>query len=392
MHICYVSREFPPELPTAGIGTYLDVVSSSMVSMGNSCVIISSSSKNESDQYDYLGRRVIRIKVSEAGGLFDNIKFMLKAAMCLKRLNMERKIDLTEVPDYLGQGLFLKFFTPSIPISIRLHGGQEVSNASDRLSFSPYTRITYLFEWISLNFLADHISSPSDYMLSFVSKKIFFYRNTIDVFPNPIHTKISSKSYKKRDEVVLFVGRLEERKGVHDIACILDQFFEACPNARIEFIGSDCRYKGLNMSKFILENTKTANHGKITFRGQLTNELAREQMFSSKILIMPSYRESFGLVALEAMASGLPVLAYDTTALPEVLGKDNASMIVDRGNKEMLLNRLIDLFGDDRHLERTSKICLERVANVYSLPIVEKIIYDTYCRVIAAHTVKLKKL
>ena len=71
MNLCYVSREFPPELPTAGIGTYLDVVSSSMALLGNSVVIVTSSTKKESDEYDHLGRRVIRIKVPSSGGFFD---------------------------------------------------------------------------------------------------------------------------------------------------------------------------------------------------------------------------------------------------------------------------------------------------------------------------------
>ena len=382
MNLCYVSREFPPELPTAGIGTYLDVVSSSMALMGNSVVIVTSSTKKESDEYDHLGRRVIRIKVASSGGFFDNLKFMLNVNIWIKRLNVERKIDLIEVPDYRGQGLFLKMSSFSIPISIRLHGGQEVASVSDRLSFSPYVRATYILEWISLNCVADHVSSPSEYWFSFVRKKLLFFRGTKDVFPNPIFTVASRKLKDKRDNVLLYVGRLEERKGVHDIAWLIDEFFEAYPSARVEFIGRDCEYNGVPMSQYILNNTKKSNHDNIIFKGQLANDLVRERMLSSKLLIMPSYRESFGLVALEAMASGLPVLAYDGTALPEVLGEDNAYTIVKKGNNQGLLDRLIELFGDDLRLQEISENSLMRLANNYELSIVESAIYNIYCKVI----------
>ena len=97
---------------------------------------------------------------------------------------------------------------------------------------------------------------------------------------------------------------------------------------------------------------------------------------------MTSYRESFCLVALEAMASGLPVLAYDGTALPEVLGEDNAYTIVKKGNNQGLLDRLIELFGDDLRLQEISENSLMRLANNYELSIVESAIYNIYCKVI----------
>ena len=73
--------------------------------------------------------------------------------------------------------------------------------------------------------------------------------------------------------------------------------------------------------------------------------------------MLPSLYEGFGLPVLEAMASGTPVVAADTTALPDTAG--GAARLVEP-EPEALREALLDLLGDQAERERLRALGLER--------------------------------
>jgi len=82
---------------------------------------------------------------------------------------------------------------------------------------------------------------------------------------------------------------------------------------------------------------------------------------------LPSLGEGFGLVALEAMAAGLPVVASDTGALPEVVADERTGIVVPAGSSPALAAALARLARDPSERERLGAAGLERARSDFSL-------------------------
>src|ERR671936_2851919 len=80
----------------------------------------------------------------------------------------------------------------------------------------------------------------------------------------------------------------------------------------------------------------------------------------------PSLHEGFPLAALEAMASGLPIVASDTGGLPEMVDDGRTGFLVPVGDAEALAQRLALLLSDDQLCGRMSSASRERVRQRFS--------------------------
>jgi glycosyltransferase involved in cell wall biosynthesis len=105
----------------------------------------------------------------------------------------------------------------------------------------------------------------------------------------------------------------------------------------------------------LLEHYASENPGKVgvTFHGPMPNRELDEFYRSATIFVMPSYREGFARVLLEAMARGLPIVSTDAGGTRDVLGEDQQPYVVDRddsGGFGMAVERLLSSPADQRRL------------------------------------------
>jgi glycosyltransferase involved in cell wall biosynthesis len=115
--------------------------------------------------------------------------------------------------------------------------------------------------------------------------------------------------------------------------------------------------------------------------GVSDTELA-EFMASAQIAVVPSLYEGFSLPAVEHMASGTPLIASRTGALPEVTG--DAAVLVTPGDVEELAVALARLASSEAERSRLSALALERVARRFAWPAVARATVAEYERAIAA--------
>jgi glycosyltransferase involved in cell wall biosynthesis len=108
------------------------------------------------------------------------------------------------------------------------------------------------------------------------------------------------------DTLLLYVGRLSYEKKVHDLRAVLDRV----PNTRLAIVG-DGPYRSELEEIFAGTNT--------VFMGYLTGDALSEAYASADIFTFPSSLETFGLVVVEAMAAGLPVVASQVGGIPDVV-------------------------------------------------------------------------
>lgn len=127
-------------------------------------------------------------------------------------------------------------------------------------------------------------------------------------FSHPQENRTKGKS-------LLFVGRLQRSKGVFELMDIFAELLGAFQDLHLTVVGEGEILPQLN------EKARDLNiQEKITFTGSLSHEKLFEYYFKSTLFIFPTKAETFGLVPLEAMACGLPVVTTDLPALRESTG------------------------------------------------------------------------
>lgn len=83
---------------------------------------------------------------------------------------------------------------------------------------------------------------------------------------------------------------------------------------------------------------------------------------AADVLLLPSETESFGLVALEAMASGVPVVASDVGGLPEVVAHGSTGFLAPVGDVDAMADYCLELLKDDATLKRFARAARKRAA------------------------------
>lgn len=146
----------------------------------------------------------------------------------------------------------------------------------------------------------------------------------------------------------LFVGRFEPRKGFDLALSAAAQLLRALPEAEIHFAGGELDEEARN----VMDATGTAGlerHPRVRFLGLLPRHQLEQAYREADVVLVPSRYESFGLVAIEAMAAGRPVLAIAAGGLGEVVTDGIDGRLVRDGPEAAcdLAAALVEL-GQDR--------------------------------------------
>ncbi len=127
-----------------------------------------------------------------------------------------------------------------------------------------------------------------------------------------------------REPLILFVGRLDRMKGTD---LLLKAYFEIAERMhpaipRIVFIGRDCYWNeyGSTFLEHWQSRIPEKYAGSISFLGQVSHETIQDHLKKASVAVFPSRWEPFGIVCLEALSMGCPVVVSRGTGLEEVLG------------------------------------------------------------------------
>ncbi|HEX4264967.1 MAG TPA: glycosyltransferase family 4 protein [Verrucomicrobiae bacterium] len=149
-----------------------------------------------------------------------------------------------------------------------------------------------------------------DYLLRFGYREsqMTSVPNAIDV---PTVDKVPSQS-KQFD--IAWTGRVHAQKGIDDLLGTLKWLGERLPDFRAAIIGKSKD----TLEPIIREMGLTAN---VTFSGLVSEEEKFRLLKASRVFVMPSHYESWGIVVGEAVAAGTAVVAYELQCYPSVFGK-----------------------------------------------------------------------
>ena len=148
---------------------------------------------------------------------------------------------------------------------------------------------------------------------------------------------------KKYDNIICFAGRLVPNKGV-DILLNSAKIYER-DNVLTLIVGDGSEYASLNLLK---EKLGLKN---VVFVGNQDAEVLRKIYSVSDICVVPSREEAFGLVALEAIACGTPVIATNQGGMVDFVTKDVGTLI-ERENVEKLAEEINKILDGERNFDK----------------------------------------
>ena len=182
--------------------------------------------------------------------------------------------------------------------------------------------------------------------------RLFDIKNHISVVPNFIDLEKYNHSFtdcqrgmmaNDNEKIITHISNLRPVKRVQDVISIFYNIQKEMP-AKLMFIG-----EGPEKEKVELQCQKLGISDKVVFFGR-SNEIDKILCFSD-LFLLPSQTESFGLVALEAMASGVPVISSNTGGLPEVNIHGKSGFLSTVGDIEDMTKNALYILSDETRLK-----------------------------------------
>ena len=185
--------------------------------------------------------------------------------------------------------------------------------------------------------------------------------------------------------MVLFVGRMETLKGIddllHAIAHILDDHQLPCNSVSLSVIGGSAEDNpdqvSAEMARLIRLRDELGLSEMVTFLGAQGQDVLPLYYSAADVVVMPSHYESFGMVALEAMACGTPVVASDVGGLSYTVEDGVTGFLVPDRDPKALADRICDILNDEVFRDQLGAQA-RQVALRYSWQRIAECIVDVY--------------
>ncbi len=175
------------------------------------------------------------------------------------------------------------------------------------------------------------------------------------------------------EKIVLYVGRLDREKGVDVLLRAFARVVHRGQRARLVIAGTGSLEEELRKA-----SAEQGIQEAVTFAGYvMADELSRLYR-SAQVLCVPSLYEPFGIVALEGMICGLPVVASATGGLTEIIDDGASGWLVPPGNENALANALSCVLEEAGVAQRLASSGQRRVREVFTWERVAKQIQSIY--------------
>lgn len=186
----------------------------------------------------------------------------------------------------------------------------------------------------------------------------------------------------QREPIVLFVGRLIEKKGGRYLIEAMARIEQQHPTVQTIFIGDGAERSGL-------ETLANQHLQRVTFLGTQPPEIVRQWMNRARVFCVPSIRaqnndtETFGVVFAEAQAMQLPPVSFAVGGIPEVIRHGETGYLAAEKNIEELTRYLHILLSDDARWQQFSEAGRKHVGRLFVLPVIAQRLEAIYDMVLA---------
>lgn len=393
MRICLVSKEYPPA-GTGGIANYVSCLAHGLVEAGHDVTVIAGpASRNIMEQRpdasaqntecspvlsDVCLHRIENYRLAlppsirhKARGLWNQLERSWAVDREIARLeHTHGPFDVVEMPNWGAEGLFYSLH-PRAPLVIRLSTPlAQVSLLKGEQSARLGLRLACFLEALPARRAACIIAN-SDFIGKYCVELYRLQNATLHLIPHGIPVPPTEHFKRKREDepvTILYLGRLEKRKGIDRLLHAIPSVLSRAPNCKFVIAGADIGEapRGQTYREYFESLATPSALRETIFLGHVDESALSKLYADCDIFVAPSLSESFGLIYLEAMAHAKPVVAFRTGGVPEVVTHNETGTLVELDNVPELANALIDLIEDVEMRQKMGRRGYQRVRTRFS--------------------------
>jgi glycosyltransferase involved in cell wall biosynthesis len=218
---------------------------------------------------------------------------------------------------------------------------------------------------------AEHLCAVSSYVANKTGELLGLAGRHIQVIPNPVdtdHVKPLSgvATVPKR---IVFVGTVCEKKGVRQLIQAMPAVISQVPGAHLQIVGPDRkdRESGASYIEGLRNVIPPELEPHIGFLGRIVNSDIPATLASAEVVACPSHMEAFGLVWLEGMAAGKPVVASNLGPGPEIIEDGVDGLLCNPLDPDSIAQALIRALTDASLRATLSANARTRAVQFYSI-------------------------
>lgn len=363
MKVALFCEEYPPK-PHGGIGTFVKTIAEALAKMDCEVKVVEFG-KIEGGRAEN-GVEIITLlqsKIPKLAWLVNRYRLWRWVTAAGHR----KGIDIFELPEYQGWLPFPLLGAP-VKIVVRLH---QSATAIRHVSGMPVNLRETFCEYLTLFFHRRWIG-VSQYIVN-LTKTIFHLKpaTVIVVYNSITMSDIMIASLPSeppiREQYVLFVGSITERKGALTLARAAKIVLAKNPSVHFVFVGPDTDHNGRPISEEILKTTGAENREQVTFTGRLPHPEVLWWMRNALTVALPSRLEAFSLVPLEAMGLGIPAIYTSAASGSEVIQNGVDGILINPNDAETLAEKILILASNPDYVSQLASAGRETARNRFNL-------------------------
>jgi len=352
LHVALVSQQYPPD-PCGGIGVYTEQLARGLVGAGHAVTVIARGDRISTVWRD--GVKVVRapdeaVKARRLPLTYRVSRKNLARAFAVQRVlraaHRERRIDLVEAPLWDAEA-FVAAVEGALPLAIRLNTPMAMAVETQGWRPTEDIRLACGMEWEMLERARGWIDTSGS-IVDTLRERYGVGGEDVRIreipFGVPERPERNGPPPEEEPVRALFVGRLEPRKGIDVLLAAARRALVEEPRLHLDLAGT---IPDRTMPwRFFRSCDAPDARGRVRFLGRVDDRTLQELYAGCDFFVAPSRYESFGLVYLEAMAHGKPVIACRAGGPERVVRDGETGLLVPPADPEALAAALLRLAGD----------------------------------------------
>ena len=222
---------------------------------------------------------------------------------------------------------------------------------------------------------ADAIAAVSKFDMQKCQEVFDIDSDRIHLIPNAVDTKVfHPPATPPRGHIVTYIGRLEPWKGAFSLLKIARMIRKEVPDVQFKFVGDGSVRRELMRTSGDLRDS-------VRFLGDVNHETVASLLRSTSVLILPSFIEGLPTVCLEALASGVPVVASNIGGTSEVVIEGKTGYLRAPDDLESMSDCVVKLLRDEPLRTRMGAEGRKLVEEAYSWEHIAELTERLYERV-----------